>query len=341
MMLAYSKNGYPHVLCKRVVDRSISPALKQTTKGLFATIALIIFTSFMLFSNEAKAQVGDGARAYFPPPINSNILTFYQIKLNGNTPGANGTVSPGFDGTTDLSILQYNRGFDLWGKYASVAAVLPYSAFSGTLDTPIGSRSVSQSGWADASLIATIGLKNLPPFDREEWLKFDPGFSVGGIVQWTPPTGEYDQANVVNIGSNRHSLRIGGIFYYLFGQTFHDSNLATVEFIPSLTFFSDNNEATGGGSKSQDPLLKLEGHATKNFNRHFWASLDFLGMYGGETQTRGVNDGNSQDALGAGVTLAGVYKGVLTAKLTYGKIVTRSDGGLDGDSLRFNLNLVF
>lgn len=323
---------------RRTAVRLIEATLKQTSKTI---ITLASSSAFALLSAGAMAQVGDGARAYFPPPVNSNVLTFYQVDLEGNTPATNDVVIPELDASTDISILQYTRSFDLWGKYVSTAAVLPYSSFSGTLDTPLGARSVSQSGWGDASVVATIGLKNLPPFTREEWYKTDPGFFAGGVLQWTLPTGEYNSTEVVNIGSNRHSLRAGGVFYYIFGDTLHDSNLATVEFIPSLTFFSDNNDLFGGRSKSQKPLLKLEGHATKSFNKHFWASLDFLAMHGGETETDGSNDDNAQNSLGVGVTVAGVYKGVFTAKLTYGEIVARSDGGLDGDSLRLNLNLVF
>ena len=304
-------------------------------------ITLAFFCLFQFLPTAAVAQVGDGARAYFPPPVNSNIVTFYQVNLEGNTPATNDVVFPNLDASTDISIIQYTRSFDLWGKYVSTAAVLPYSSFKGTVDTPVGDKSVSQSGWGDISLIATIGLKNLPPFSREEWFKTDPGFFAGGVLQWTLPTGEYDPAQIVNIGANRHSLRAGGVFYYVFGETLHDSDLGTIEFIPSLTFFTNNNELFGGRSKSQKPLLKLEGHLTKNLNKHFWASLDFLGMYGGETKTDGSNDDNTQNALGIGVTLAGVYKGVFTTKLTFGKIVARSDGGLDGNSYRLNLNFVF
>jgi hypothetical protein len=338
MKLTNLKRWLQNALSKNTTVRGIRSTLKKTPKTI---LSLAFFGCLLLASPEAKAQVGDGARAYLPPPVNSNVLTFYQVQLNGNTPAANDIVVPRLSATTDISILQYTRSFDLWGKYVSTAAVLPYSTFSGTVDTRLGPRPVSQSGWGDASLIATIGLKNLSPWNKEEWYKVDPGFFAGGVLQWTLPTGEYDPTRVVNIGSNRHSLRAGGVFYYFFGKTFHDPNLATLEFIPSVTFFSDNSEIFGGGSKSQAPLLKLEGHVTKNFNKNFWASFDFLGMHGGETQTRGVDNDNGQNALGVGITLAGVYKGALTAKLTYGKIVARSDGGLDGDSLRFNLNFVF
>ena len=48
-----------------------------------------------------------------------------------------------------------------------------------------------------------------------------------------------------------------------------------LEIFPSVSFFQDNDEATGAASlKEQDPLFQFESHLSHNFHPKFWMSAD-------------------------------------------------------------------
>ena len=67
-----------------------------------------------------------------------------------------------------------------------------------------------------------------------------------------------------------------------------------LEVFPSVSFFQDNDEPTGGATlKEQDPLFQLESHLSHNFHPKFWMSADLRYFGGGETTTDGIDDDNN------------------------------------------------
>jgi hypothetical protein len=290
--------------------------------------------------------LGDGPRAYQIVPAGSQILSFGYIGQDGNSSFDPTTTIPGLKGEVDVGYLQYARTFEIAGQQSSAFVIVPYGDVTGTLELgrfPIlpGSISGNSSGLGDVILGATIGLTGAPNLSLQDYVNFKPEFASGILVKLALPTGEYDSDKLFNLGTNRTSLQIAGLFSQSFGTSLLDPRLTTIEFIPAVTFYGDNSDPFRSDTLSQDPLLTLEAHVTHNVSRAVWMSADMFMMDGGGTETDGVSDENSKYSLGLGATISVALSKASSIKATYGEVVDRNAAGMDGKALRIIFTQIF
>jgi hypothetical protein len=290
--------------------------------------------------------IGDGPRAYQLVPSGSQILTFGYIGQDGNSSLDPGATVRGASAEVDVGYLQYVRTFEFAGQQAAAFAVIPYGDLTGTLAlgaSPIfpDELSGSSSGLGDIVLGATVGLVGAPDLALQDYVNFRPGFASGVLAKLYLPTGEYDSDQLFNLGTNRWSLQLAGLFSQSFGTSYLDPRLTTIEVIPAVTFFGDNTDPFRGDTLSQDPLLTLEAHVTHNLGRAVWVSADMYVMSGGATETDGVSDDNSKYSLGLGATVSVALSRSSSIKATYGEIVDRNEAGMDGTALRILFSQIF
>ena len=303
-------------------------------------VSAILPLSLVLLSPFAAADIGDGPRAYFPPPVNANVFSLYGMQVAGNSMPGTGIVNPNVDLDVDLAVAQYTRTMDVGGRYVALTAVQPVGSLRSSITFPNAPNLKSKTdsdGLADTQLLITAGLYNLPPLTLETYADFKPTFAVGGLARITLPTGEYDDDKSANLGANRYSLQVGSPITFGFGESFLDPRLTTFDLLPSVTIYSDNDDPFGANKTSQEPLYKLESHLTHNFNPGLWASIDSVYSYGGETKTNGQANDNRQRSLNMGATLGVQFSKTLGLKISYGQTVERNDDGLDGDFARVTL----
>ncbi len=304
-------------------------------------VCLVIFFYFVCtFSPKILADIGDGPRAYFPPPINTNVFTVYGMQISGNSMFNSDIVVPNVDLDVDLLVAQYTRTMAIADRYVSVTAVQPAGRLTSTLslnNAPQVNRRTESEGIADTQLLLTAGLYNLPPLTVATYGDYKPDFAVGGLVRLTLPTGQYNEDKSANLGGNRYSLQLGSPITFGFGESFLDPNLTTLDLLPSITFFSENDDPFNANKISQKPLMKLEGHITHNFSPAVWASIDGIYCYGGETKTNGQSNDNLQRSLNMAATVGLQFSKTLGLKLTYGETIKRNDDGLDGEFTRLTL----
>ncbi|MEK9823881.1 MAG: transporter [Gammaproteobacteria bacterium] len=301
---------------------------------------LTTFAALILHSHATYADIGDGPRAYFPPPINTNVFSVYGMRVEGNSTLSAGVVYPGLELDVDLVIAQYTRTMSINDRYVSFTVVQPTGDLTSTVTLPNAPNFQNQTksnGLGDTQILVSAGLYNLPPLTKENYASFKPGFAVGGLARLTLPTGEYDENKSANLGANRYSMQLGTPITFGFGESFLDPRLTTFDLLPSVTFFGDNDDPFGAGKVSQSPLYKLEAHLTHNFNPGIWASIDGIYTYGGETETDNQSDDNKQRSLNMGATLGIQFSKSLGLKLSYGKTIDRNDDGLDGEFARLTL----
>ena len=311
------------------------------TKYMLAKRAFLLACgALILHSHTTYADIGDGPRAYFPPPINTNVFSVYGMRVEGNSTFSAGIVNPGLEVDVDLVIAQYTRTMSISDRYVSFTVVQPTGDLTSTVSLPNAPNfqdQTSSNGLGDTQILVSAGLYNLPPLTKENYASFKPGFAVGGLARLTLPTGEYDEDKSANLGANRYSMQLGAPITFGFGESFLDPRLTTFDLVPSVTFFGDNDDPFRAGTVSQSPLYKLEAHLTHNFNPGIWASIDGIYSYGGETETDGQSDDNKQRSLNMGASLGVQFSKSLGLKLSYGETIDRNDDGLDGEFTRLTL----
>ncbi len=293
-----------------------------------------------LYSNVTLSDIGDGPRAYLPPPVNTNVFTVFGMHTEGNSVLNSGIVNPDLDVDVDLLIAQYSRTMDINDRYVSFTLVQPTGELTSTITLPNApnfKKKTTSEGLGDTQILLSTGLYNLPPLTKATYAKYKPTFAVGGLARVTLPTGEYDEKKSANLGANRYSLQLGSPITFGFGESFLDPQLTTIDLLPSVTFFGDNDDPFGADKVSQEPLYKLETHITHNFNPGIWASVDGIYSYGGETKTDGTYGDDEQQSLNMGATIGIQFSRSLGLKLSYGKTVERNDDGLDGEFSRLTL----
>ena len=308
----------------------------RVSKSAFLTS----FSALILHSQAAYADIGDGPRAYFPPPIDTNVFTVFGMRVEGNSVLGTGIVNPDLELDVDLVVAQYTRTMSISDRYVSFTVVQPTGDLTSTVTLPNAPNFQNQTksnGLGDTQILVSAGLYNLPPLTKENYASFKPDFAVGGLARLTLPTGEYDENKSANLGANRYSMQLGTPITFGFGESFLDPRLTTFDLLPSVTFFGDNDDPFNAGTVSQSALYKLEAHLTHNFNPGIWASIDGIYSYGGETETDGQSNDNKQRSLNMGATVNVQFSKSLGVKLSYGETVDRNDDGLDGEFARLTL----
>ena len=220
-------------------------------------------------------------------------------------------------------------------------AIVPFGETKGTLK--IGNREIkgSSSGLGDIQLGAGLTLSGMNAMTLQEYVQAKPTYTFGVLGRVFTPTGAYSDSKVVNMGSNRWAFLLGFPTVYYVGKSFLDPQLMTFELLPSVTFFTKNNKTYGGGSSQQDPLMKLEGHVTRNVHQAVWLSLDGLYTYGGKVKTDGFGGSDSQSSFGMGGTVGLALSKQISGKLTYGGTVSHNESGGDGHFWRIVGNYAF
>jgi len=288
---------------------------------MLRALLVLAFAMIVAAAPAAHAQ-DDGARVYQLQPVGARIFTAFAVAKRGNEAPEPGAINPGVETDTNIFVLRYAQTFDLAGR--------PFTPF---VIVPIGEVEASgaprSGGFGDAQIGATLGLIGAPALSSDEYAAFKPGLGLSLFGRVFFPTGEYSAAQPVNLGANRAAYQIGLPTVLAWGGSYRDPALTTLEILPTLTFYEDNDDPFIGARSAKDPLFTVESHLTHNFSQRVWLSADMLYRRGGETITDGVGDDNGTHGWSAGGTVAFPLARA-SLVLTYEHVVERDDYGPDG-----------
>ncbi len=299
--------------------------------------ALTVAVLTALACGTASAQ-DDGARAYWKALAGTNMVGFQYLPMNAVTPAEVSDPThylfPEADVEANLIFLNYSRHFTLFGRTASASAF----AIAGNVDveffggTPgVGLRQASH-GFGDPSVqlsVNLVGAASLPSFYHLS--KYEPKAVLDIAVLGAFPIGEYDENSFVNLGLNRWWGRVALPFTYHIGP-YVPGYRTSVEIIPSAFLFAANNNFVGMKLEN-DPLYQVEGHITRDFATHFFASVDVLYRHGARSTLDGTEAPDQLDALGAGFTLDWTVSDNAGIRFSYHSLVAGSSE-IDGDMIR-------
>jgi hypothetical protein len=147
---------------------------------------------------------------------------------------------------------------------------------------------------------------------------------VGASVAVSLPWGEYDPEELINVGRNRYIVRpqVGLL---------HQRGPWSYELTGSVYLFGDNDEFAETITLSQDPIVALQAHVTRNFQGDFWLGAGMAYAVGGKVKLDGVRTRYEVDNLLW--NLVGSYKISMrqSVMLAWQQGRTQVDTGSDSD----------
>lgn len=236
-------------------------------------------------------------RIYFNTPVGLNfLLAAYGYSEGGlSTNESSPLKDPHLRIHTE--VLAYARTLDVWGKSGKFDVILPYSQLSGYAMVDGQPRYRDVSGMNDPRFRFSVNFYGAPALSLREFAGYRQDLILGASLQVSAPVGQYDSAKLVNLGTNRWSIRPDIGISKAFGPL-------TLELSAGVIFFTENDDYFGGTTLEQDPVLTAQAHVIYSFGRGVWGALDGTYDYGGRTTVGGVRGDDVQRNSRAGATLA-------------------------------------
>ena len=288
--------------------------------------------AFFLILFEETEAAGDGPRVHSPRPVGFNALVLNGVSLQD----ANRTFDPSliqpfsrFD--TNILNLLYVRTSAVKDRHVMWMGMLRGGQSTRQAIVEGGREISSSTGLADPFIGVSVNLAGLPPLEGEAFRNYSHGLKINLLMGATLPLGEWDNRNVINLGSNRWSFRFAlPITRPITGL---GGRAGSLELIPNLVVFTENKDR----NLKQNMLFTLEGHATQNFSARTWGSLGILYTAGGKTSVGGTTTNGSQQSLALSATLGFNFADHWGFQLRYGQSVAQNDAGLKGKIFQFKL----
>jgi hypothetical protein len=236
-------------------------------------------------------------RAYANAPVGLNFLILGYGYSRGDVALDSSVPIEDAELTAHGAFLAYARALDVWGRAGKLDVVLPYGWVSGTATVAGQPREREVSGPGDPRARFSVLLYGAPALSLTEFADYTPDFIVGASLAVTVPLGQYDADKLVNIGTNRWSVKPElGISKTL--------GAFTLELATSVTFYTENDDFLGGRTLERDPLYAVQGHVIYHTRRGVWAAVDVTYYTGGHTTIDGGERSERQENLRLGATIA-------------------------------------
>jgi hypothetical protein len=193
-------------------------------------------------------------------------------------------------------VLAYARSLDVFGRSGKVDVVLPYSGLSGSALFRGQEMEREVSGFHDPRLRLSVNLYGAPALSFEEFATYQQDLIIGASVAVTTPLGQYDNDKVVNLGTNRWSVKPELGISKVWGPV-------TLELAVGATFYTDNDDFLGR-TREQDPLYSFQGNVIYQFPFGIWGAVTATYLTGGRTTVDGRRGDDRQDNLRVGGTIS-------------------------------------
>jgi hypothetical protein len=226
---------------------------------------------------------------------------------------------------------KYVRSFELLGKSARVDFWQGYAdaEWSGRLNgDPASTR---RTGLTDSNVRFAMQLFGAPPMERKEFADYRAAMApcetivgVGLVMQL--PTGHYEEDKLLNIGTNRFTIRpqLGVV---------HNRGKWSMELTGSAWIFTDNDDFFGNGELENEPLYALAGHVVYTFRPGLWLGGGAGYGWGAESTLNGVEKGDEKGNLVFGVSLGVPITPQWGIKFAYIGLRSQESVGIDSDTV--------
>jgi hypothetical protein len=236
-------------------------------------------------------------RAYTNIPLGLNFV------LAGYNYSAGGIV---FDPTipldnADIHIhganLAWARSIKVGPMSGKVDMILPYGWLSGSAEFDGQTVTRVVSGMADPRIRMSVNFIGASALPLPGFKDYKQNLVVGASLQIFLPLGQYDPLRLVNLGTNRFTIKpeLGA------SKTLGHFQ---IEISGGVAFYTINNDFYQGKTRSQAPIGSIQGHVNYNFKKGIWAAIDGTYYWGGHTTVDDVSGNGLQQNTRLGLTFA-------------------------------------
>lgn len=278
----------------------------------------VFMTAWSAFSFSAMGQDLE-PRTYANTPVGLNFL----IAGYGYTGGGVATdpALPIENTQIELhsGVLAYARAIDVFGKSAKFDIALPYASLQGSATVVSQERDREVSGLIDPRFHFSVNFFGAPALSLEEFAKYEQDTIVGANIEVTAPGGQYDASKLVNLGTNRWSIKPELGVSKRMGPV-------TLELASGVRFYTDNDEFFGSKLRSQDSVYSVQGHLIYHITHGIWVAADATFYTGGQTRLDGHKNDDNLENTRAGATLALPVNRANSIKLYYSTAISGRRG---------------
>jgi hypothetical protein len=226
-------------------------------------------------------------RAYSNIPVGLNFLLAGYGYTKGNVAFAPSVPLENGKMEIHSTVLAYVRSLDFWGRSGKVDIILPQAWLSGQAEFRGETVSREISGFADPIFRLYVNLFGAPALPMKEFAHYRQDIIIGASLAVSPPGGQYDPQKLVNIGTNRWSVKPEIGISKAWGPL-------TAEFAAGVFVFTDNDQPFRATAQEQAPIYAFQGHLIYSFGSGIWGSVDANYYTGGRLTRDGKESENLQ-----------------------------------------------
>ena len=282
------------------------------TRSRRAIHVLWTLTSSLLMTGAAAAQELE-PRAYSPSPTGTTFVVVSATRSSGDVFGD--PSAPLVDVEAVVGVLGLGLGhvFSLMDKSWMVLAFVPvmWGEASGSIGE--NRREASRRGLADPRLKLSVILAGSPPMTAAEFARRPRRPIIGSSVTLVVPAGQYDRTRLVNLGSNRWSIKPEVGISVPAGRWTLDTYAGVWLFTTNKAFYP------GFSERSQDPVFTLQGHVSYALGRRAWVAANATWYTGGQFEVDGGRVTDPYRNTRIGVTWAVPIGSRQSIKLAYSR----------------------
>jgi hypothetical protein len=254
--------------------------------------------SFVLLLMPARASAQElEPGAYWAIPTGLNIVTVVNNFNWGDLAFDPAAPIDEASAIIDTTAFAFTRAFSLAGRSANAGVVLP--VIGGHLEGRyLGEPAeVGRFGLGDPRVRLAMNLYGAPAMTPTAFASYRQRTIVGVSVTIAPPLGQYDSTKLINLGTNRWSVRPELGVSRAFGRWI-------VEAMAGVWVFTDNTDFVGRRTRQQDSITATQVHVTFRFKRSMWLAANANYFTGGQTTIGGKQNLDFQRNSRIGATFS-------------------------------------
>lgn len=279
----------------------------------FVAGALLSAFMALVFAGNARPAMSQELepRSYSALPVDSNFAVGTLSNSTGTVPLDPSLPLSDVRPAINTATLSFTHTFRLGERTANWAVSIPY--LGGHVSAVISDQPQAFARYGFADLRARFGVNLLGrALTPAEFARRKPATTLGVSATLIMPTGTYDRSELINVGSNRWTVKPEIGVEQPMGKWFTDLSAG-------VWIFGNNTDYFGGQPLRQAPLDIFQFHAGYTFRQNQWLAVDANYYSGGSTSVNGARSIDSLANSRYGLTFSEPIASGLSSKVSWSR----------------------